>query len=138
MPENHVPIPPPASRPRAAAQRRNVDFVDQVTEKGRLGKDLGVDKSGRRLQGNGRQLVEAMEPARRMNVLERNSKDQASRQRAQDAEPASAAPPRTAADHVIALVNCFQERCEVGLGPRFMGRGHEHQREAGSLETAVQ
>ena len=57
------------SEPRAAAQRGNIDFIDQVAEKGRLGQDLDVEERRRRLKRDGRQLLEPMEPARRVDVV---------------------------------------------------------------------
>ena len=87
---------------------------------------------------NGRQLVEPMEPARRMNVAQRDGEDQRRASEPRMPTQLRAARPRTAADHVVALVDGFQKRFEVGLGPGFLGRGHEHQRQAGSLETTFQ
>jgi hypothetical protein len=64
MAQNLIPVTPPAFRARTAAQGRNGHLIDQVTEKRRLREDLGVEKRRRRLQRNGLDLLEAMQPAR--------------------------------------------------------------------------
>jgi hypothetical protein len=73
-----------------------------------------------------------------MNVAQRDGENQAPDEHAEDARPAFPAPLRPAADYVIALVDRFEKRLEMGLGPESLRGRHEHQRQAGTLQGPVQ
>jgi hypothetical protein len=83
MAHHGVPVLPPPGRARAPAHRRDGYFIDQVAEERRLGENLGVEKRCCRLQRNGGKLVQAMEPARRMDVAQRNREHHAAHDRAE-------------------------------------------------------
>ena len=54
------------------------------------------------------------------------------------AAPASPAPRRPATDDMVAVVDGFQKRFEMLVGPGFLRRRHEHQRQRGFSESAFQ
>jgi hypothetical protein len=77
MAKDLIQIRPQPRGNHSPSQRRNHDFIDQMAEKCRLGQNLGVDERRGRLKWNGRELVEPMEPAGRMNIAQRDSKGEA-------------------------------------------------------------
>jgi hypothetical protein len=77
MPEDLIEVRPLARGPEQTPERWDVNFIEQVAEKGRLGEDLGVEKTGSGLQRDGRQLLQSMQPARGMDVNQWHGEDQA-------------------------------------------------------------
>ncbi len=80
MPEDLLPVRPPAGGSEQTPERRDIHFIDQVAKKGRLGENLGIEKPRCGLERDGRQLFQPMEPARRMDIEQRQSEDQAPRE----------------------------------------------------------
>jgi hypothetical protein len=109
-----------------------------VTKKCRLGGDLGVQKPRLGLKRDRQQLVQPMKPARRMVIAQRNREDQSPRQPSGKAAPVFPARRRPATDHMIALIDGFQQRFEMLVRPGFFGRRHEHERQRRSCESALQ
>jgi hypothetical protein len=109
-----------------------------MTKKRGLGDDLRVQKRRCGLKGYRQELVQPMEPARRMDIAQRDGEDQASRQQAGQAPPVSPPPLRPAADHMVTLIDRFQKGPEMLLRPALFRRGHEHQRQRGPLQAAFQ
>jgi hypothetical protein len=75
-----------------------------------------------------------MEPAGGVNVRERYCEQKAPQQ---DFRPPCAAPPgarRARADHVVAVIDGLQQREKMGLRPRLLRGGHEHQGQPRILE----
>ena len=138
MAQDLIHVSPQPRGTRSPAQRRNCNFVDQVAKKGRLGQDLGVDERRARLKRNGRELVEPMEPARRMNVAQGDREDQAPHHQAREAGPICPSAVLPPSDHMVALVDRFQKWFEMLSGPRFFRGSHEYQRQGRSLEAAFQ
>jgi hypothetical protein len=56
-------------------QRGDVDLVDELAEEGGLGQDLDVEEVGRRLERDRRELLEPVESARRVDVVDRHRKE---------------------------------------------------------------
>jgi hypothetical protein len=79
-----------------------------------------------------------MKPARRMNVAQRDREDQAPRQQAGDGGPGFPAPARPATDHMVALVDRLEKGIEMPIRPGFLRCRHQHQRQSGSLQAALQ
>ena len=107
MLEEPIPVGPPTLVPRLGRQGRHPHFIDQMSEKCRLRQDFGVEERRPRLQHDGRELFEAMQPARRVDVVQRQSKDQSRDQPLSQGCPAAASGPGPAADHMIALSMAF-------------------------------
>jgi hypothetical protein len=87
-----------------------------VEERG-LGQDLRVQEAGRGLKWDRGELVEAMEPAGRVDVLDGDGEDELP---GEPAEPSGQAlvdadPPLP--DDVVAVVDRLQERVEMGRRP---------------------
>jgi hypothetical protein len=138
MAKDLIRIRPQTSGTRSPAKRRNCDFIDQVAEERRLGQDLGVDERRARLKRDGRQLVEPMEPARRMNVAQGDGEDQAPDQQTRQPEPVCPDAISSATNHMIALVDRFQKWFKMRLRPGFLGGRHEYQRQGRSPKAAFQ
>jgi hypothetical protein len=109
-----------------------------MAEKRCLRQDLGIDERRCRLQRDGAELVETMQPARRMDVSQRHGENHAPHERSQEAERGRMGPVRPTTQHVIALVDRRQERFEVRFRPRFLRGRHKHQGHAGAKEAALQ
>jgi hypothetical protein len=111
-----------------ALERRDGDLVDQLAEIGGLGQDLDVEERGGRLQRDRRQLVAAMEAARRVHVVHGHGEDQLPGEPAEpSAQPLQQAhPPR--ADDVVAVIDRLEQGIEVRRGPGRAGRRHQHER----------
>ena len=123
---------------RVTAQRRDVDLRDELTQKGGLREDLGVEERRCRLEWNDRQLFEPMKLARGMDIEQRDRKNQTSRQAPSQRDPLSQPPaglrPTTWSDWSMA----FQKRVQVRLGPGLFSGRHQDQRQMRPLEAAVQ
>jgi hypothetical protein len=76
-----------------------------------------------------------MEPARRMNIPQGDSKNQAPHQRARESGPVCLVAVLPASDHMIALVDRFQKRREMLGGPRFFRGRHEYKWQARALQA---
>jgi hypothetical protein len=90
------------------------------------------------LKWDRRQLVEPMEPARRMNVAQRNGKDQTPNQQTWQPGPVCPGAISPAADHMVALVDRFQKWFEMRLRPGFLRGRHEYQRQGCSPKAPFQ
>jgi hypothetical protein len=77
MSKDLVPVRPPTRGCEQTPERRDFHFIDQVAKKGRLGEDFRVEEPRCGLEWDGRQLFQPMKPARRMDVQQRESEDQA-------------------------------------------------------------
>jgi hypothetical protein len=122
-------------RPRAPiVERRDGDLVDQLAEERRLGQDLDIQERRGRLQRDGLQLLAPMEPARRVDVVDRHREDHPPGEPAEPAPEAHGRPVLPPADDVIAMIDRVQQRIEMGGGPGLARRGHEHERGDGPLE----
>jgi len=138
MSEQLIPVRPPAGKTRQTTKRRDVHFRDELTEKGGLGEDLGVEERRCRLERNDRQFFEPMEPAWRMDVEQRDGEHQTSRPSAQPAPSIFPTARRPPADNVVSVVDGFQQRIKVRLGPGLLGGGQEDQRQVRPLQTTTQ
>ena len=99
-----------------------------MAEKGGLRENLGFEKRRCRLKWNRREFLEPMKPAGGMDVTQGHRENQTSRQHAEPARPVSSAFLGPAPNHVVALVDRFQEWLEMSLLPGFFRRRHEHKR----------
>jgi hypothetical protein len=108
-------------------------FGDQVTKKRRLGEDLGVEERRRRLEGKDRQFLEPMEPARRMNIENREGENQTPRKRGKPALDIPPATSRAFADDVVGLVNRHKEGIQMRARPRLQRCRYQDQRQLSSL-----
>ena len=138
MPKDLVHVRQPATRTGPAAQRGDVDFIDQVTKESRLGEDLDFQERRPGLKRYRRKLVQAVQPARRMDVVERHGENNAPCQPAREPRPVSPAPLTPATNHMITLVDRFQERLEMLFRPRFFRCGYQHERQCGSAKATFQ
>jgi hypothetical protein len=138
MPENLIAVRPLARGPQPTPERWDVDLIEQVAEKGRLGEQLGVEKARSGLERNGRQLVQPVQPAWGMDVMQRHGEDQAPGECPEPARPALAAAGRPATDDVVTMVDGFQERFEVGGRPRLTGGRHQDQRQTRAVQCLVE
>jgi hypothetical protein len=102
-----------------------------VTEEGRLGEDLEVQERRRRLEGDGRQLLEAVQAARRVDVAQRDGEHQPPGHRREPTPQALPALDRPAADDMIAVIDGLEERLQMLRGPRLRGRRDQDEREMG-------
>jgi hypothetical protein len=75
MPQHPVPVGPPPFGAQRTLQRGNLDLVNQVAAECCLGQDLDIQERRRRLQRQFAQLLEAMEPARRIDVAGRHGEN---------------------------------------------------------------
>jgi hypothetical protein len=75
-----LPVRPPTGGSEQTPERRDIDFINQLAKKGRLGENLGIEKRRCGLERDGRQLLQPMEPARRMDIVQRQSEAQAPRE----------------------------------------------------------
>jgi hypothetical protein len=137
MPEDLIEVRPLARGPDHIPEPWDVDFIEQVAEKGRLGEHLGVEKTGSGLERDGRQLVQSMQPARRMDVNQWYGEDQAPGDGLQPASKALPVAGRPAADHVVTMIDGFQERLEVGGRPRLAGGRYQDQRQTRPDQSLV-
>jgi hypothetical protein len=128
----------PEGAGRRGFQGGDVHLVDQVAEEGRLGEDLDVEEVGRRLERDRRQLVEPVQAAGRVDVEDRHGEDQPPRQAGDAAEQAGDQPGAAAADDVVAMVERRQERPEVGVGPRLLGRRDQDDGGRGPVQAHLQ
>jgi hypothetical protein len=109
-----------------------------MAEKGCLGENFDIEERRYRLKWHDRELVEPIEPARRVDVAQWESENQPPRQRPDRAGPGSAAAPGAATDHMVTTVDGLKKRIQVCLGPRLACRGHEHERQVGALQPSLQ
>jgi hypothetical protein len=107
-----------------------------VTKEGRLGEDLDFQERRPRLKRYRGKLVQAVQPARRMDVEKRHGENQAPCQPAREPRPVSPAPLAPATNHMITLVDRFEERLEMLRRPPFFRCGYEHERQCGSAKAA--
>jgi hypothetical protein len=84
-----------------------------VAEKGRLGQDLEVQERRGRLKGDRPELLSAMEQNRRIDIQDRNGKDQSSGQAAHPPEDFLSGRGRPPANGMIAEIDGLHERLEV-------------------------
>jgi hypothetical protein len=117
-----------------AFERRDGDLVDQLAEERRLRQDLDVHERRCRLQGDGPELLAPMEPAGRVDVLDRHREDEPPGEPAEPARQPHGQAILARADDVIAMVDRLEQGIEVGRGPGLARRGHEHERRDGPLE----
>jgi len=115
MRQDLFPVRQPVIGPGPTRQRRYVDLVDQVSNKRGLGQDLDFQERRRRLHRNSRQLLQPVQPARRVDVGERKCKDEATRPRGDPPDPACPSTGRPTANHMITVVDRLQERCQMVL-----------------------
>ena len=130
-------INPPTLIPRVALEGRHIDFIDQVAEERRLREDLGVEERRLRLEWDRQQLLESMEPARRVHIVERDGKDQAPKKRRDEAGKAASGCVGTPADDVVTFVDRLEEGPQVIRDIRLGSGGDQNQRQAGSVEAAA-
>jgi hypothetical protein len=95
------PLPP-------MVDRRDGDLVDQLAEERRLGEDLDVEERRGRLEGDGRELLAAVEPARRVDVVDRHREDDPPGEPAEPSSQPHESPIPTPADDMIAMVDRFE------------------------------
>jgi hypothetical protein len=93
-----------------------------MPEVGCLGQGLDVREVGRRLQGDRRQRFQAMQPARGVNVADRDREQKPPAQIVEPAPEPVQPPQRPPPDGVVALVDQGQQRVKLGLGPGLGGR----------------
>jgi hypothetical protein len=103
-----------------------------VPEEGRLGQELEVQERRRRLEGDGRQLLQPVQAAGGVDIAQRDREHQPPGQRCQPSPATIPAPGGPTADDVIAVVDGLQERLQVGRGPRLLGRRDQDERELGA------
>jgi hypothetical protein len=118
-------------------QRGYIHFINEVSEERRLRQDFGVEERGARLKRDGQQLLQPMEPARRVDVVQRNGEDHSPHQSGQPACRGGTARRGAPADGVVALVDGLQQRIQVTCGPGFDRSCQQHQRQASVLKTAA-
>ncbi len=87
---------------------------------------------------NRRELVESMQPARRMNIVQGDSEDKAPNQQAREAEPVCPVAVLPATEYMIALVDRFQKRFEMLDGPGFFRGRHEYKRQGRAAKAPFQ
>jgi hypothetical protein len=109
-----------------------------VPEEGRLGEDFQVQQRRRRLEGDGRQLLEPVQAAGGMDVAQRDREHQPPGDRRHPSPATFPAPDGPTANDVIAMVDGLQERHRVIRGPRLLGRRDQDEREMGALQAAGQ
>jgi hypothetical protein len=73
-----------------------------------------------------------------VDVLQRDGEHQAPGHRRQPSREPLPAPGRPTADDVIAVVDGLQERLEMILGPRLLGRRDQDEREMGAFQAEGQ
>lgn len=138
MPEDLIAVRPLAPGPEQTPERRDVDLVEQVAKKGRLGEHLSVEKARFGLERDGRQLVQSVQPARGMDVMQWHGEDQAPGECPEPARPLLAAAGRPATDHVVTVIDGFQERFEVTSRPWLAGGRHQDQRQTRPVQSLVE
>jgi hypothetical protein len=109
-----------------------------VAEEGRLGKDLEVHERRRRLKGNRRQLLEPVQVAGRVDVAQGDGEDQSPGQRSQPSFVRVPASDWPAPHDVIAMIDGLQERLQMSLGPRLLGRRDQNKRKPSASQTLAQ
>jgi hypothetical protein len=107
-----------------------------VAQEGRLGEDLDVQERRGRLEGDRRQLLPPMEPAGRVDVEQGDGEDQPPRQSEKPAFPPLTASGRPTAEDMVAVVDDFEQRFQVGRGPGLLSGGHQDQGIARSRQAA--
>jgi len=138
MPEDLIPVRPLARGPEQTPERWDVDLVEQVAEKGRLGEHLGVEKARSGLERDDRQLVQPVQPAWGMDVMQRHGEHLAPGECPEPARPALPAAGRPATDDVVTMVDGFQQRFEVGGRPRLAGGRHQDERQTRPVQSLVE
>jgi hypothetical protein len=108
----------PRRRLAPAVERRDRDLVDQLAEEGGLGQDLNVEEGRGRLQGDRLQLLAAMEPGRRVDVLDRHGEDPLPGEPSEPAPEPTERPLLARADDVVAMIDRRQQGIEMGGSPR--------------------
>src|SRR5262245_88582 len=121
-----------------AAQGRHVDLIDQVAQKCRLRQNLGVEERRLGLEGYGQELLESMEAAWRMHIVERNGEDQSPEESREEARKAASARIRTPANDMVTLVYCLEKWVQMIRGFNLRGGRDEHQWQAGPTNAAPQ
>jgi hypothetical protein len=118
----------------AGLESRDADLVDQVAEEGCLRQDLDIKERRSRLERDGLELLAAMKAAGRVDILDRDRKDQPPGEpddpAHQSGEPAILA----GTEHMVAAVDRIEQGIEVGRAPGLEGVGDDHQGRNGLLE----
>ncbi len=91
-----------------------------------------------RLEGDRGQLVEPVQLAGRMDVPQRHGEDQPPAHGRQPRPNSFPGPGRPPADDVIAVVDGLQQRLQVALGPRLLGRRDQDEGKLGTVQTEAQ
>jgi hypothetical protein len=135
--EDSIPVRPPTLVPGLAGQGGYVDFIDQVPEERRLRQELGVEERRLGLEQDGEQLLESMESARRVNIVQRHGEDQSPDQFRQPARAATARRLGAPADDVVACVDGLKQWIQMICAPRLHRGCNQHQWHVGIFETTA-